>query len=490
MSKDFYNPTRININNPYVGNLTTYGDNWFYTEFHQDGKAVFEVVPSSGLCVNLYIYDRNDNTLAISSNGDEGQVERIEYNVSAGEWIRIDVQYSSGSGSFTLSSKMKSGPTTPQQEVTKIFNDRDYTKSIRKNDDHWYYVQFREDGKANFFLRPNNSSLDVDLSVYEGSQQGTQLGSSSKGAGQADLVSQIPVKAGVRYYIKVRRCNGLGTYLFRCKNYTFENYKAYAIRSYDGKTEVRKEPDFYCKKTGWIGFEEEVTVIGEAGPFSKIEYSAGSVTKKGFVYTKCILPVSYKDKDKNKEKLSEGEWYNPYSDGWCMTQAFNDLDTKFQGHLGHDLVNRSDQSVRAIYHGTVKDAKLSGANGYIVQIEHDIGKKFYSFYSHMEYDLKVKKGDTVEAGQYLGDMGDTGGVPEHLHLGVYTGTYRTSPFGYMAKSKNQHIKDFSESQENNDNKLKAKQNALLKSGVCTRDNLVNTFYDFLEVIRSKGSIIQ
>ncbi|MCT4686180.1 hypothetical protein [Vallitalea sp.] len=192
---------------------------------------------------------------------------------------------------------------------------------------------------------------------------------------QEVIVSGAIGAAGIKYYIKIKGYSGSGQYKVRCKNYTDENSKAYAIRCYDGKTEIRKEANFYSSKSyGWIGFEEEVTVLGVEGPFSKIEYSTGSGSKQGYVYTKCILPISFKDKDKNKELLPDGEWYNPYSDGWYMTQAFNDLDTGYQGHLGHDLFNGADQSVRAIYHGTVKDAKYSGANG----------------------------GDTVNAGQALG----------------------------------------------------------------------------------------
>ncbi|MCT4686202.1 hypothetical protein [Vallitalea sp.] len=220
MSKDFNNPTRININNPYVGNLATYGDNWFYTEFQQSGKATFEVVPSSGLSVNLYIYDRNNNTLAISTSGGEGQAERIEYNVSVGQWIRMDVQYSSGSGSFTLSCKMKSGGSvTPNAKEIK---DNDYNPpvNISKGQEHWYYVRFDKDGKANFFVEPLNSQLDVDITVYKGSTTGEVVGQSSKGPGQWDLVEKKPVQAGIKYYIKIKGYSGSGQYKVRCKNYT------------------------------------------------------------------------------------------------------------------------------------------------------------------------------------------------------------------------------------------------------------------------------
>ncbi len=86
----------------------------------------------------------------------------------------------------------------------------------------WYYVTFAEAGKANFFLQPQSSSLDVDLRVYK-SDQTTRLASSTNNVGEDDMISGIAVAAGERYYIKVSYVKGSGSYMLRCKNYPATN---------------------------------------------------------------------------------------------------------------------------------------------------------------------------------------------------------------------------------------------------------------------------
>jgi hypothetical protein len=61
--------------------------------------------------------------------------------------------------------------------------------------------------------------------------------------------------------------------------------------------------------------------------------------------------------------------------------------------------------------------------------------------------------------------------------------------GYIKSGGNEHIKDFSESTANEENAKKADENALLVSGLCTRSGVTNRYYDFLEVIKYNGAII-
>ncbi|MCT4687509.1 M23 family metallopeptidase [Vallitalea sp.] len=484
MSKDFNNPTRIMPNIPYTGSLNTYGDNWFYIQFTQSGKAVFEVDPTSGLDVSLYIYNRNDENLAISINGGQGDVERIEYNATAGEWIRMDVQYSSGAGDFILKCTMNQ--SQPQDE--NINEDQNIIKHINAKDIHWYYVQFEENGNANFYLEPKLTTLDVDLKVYKGSKTGELIGSSSKGSGQADLISNKPVIEGVKYFIRVYGYSGTGNYLIRCKNYPNVS-EAYVIAGIEGEiTRIREKPDFYSSKYyGSVSFEEKVTVLDEEGPFTKIEYSTSSGLKQGYIYSKYLQP--FKVKNQPNIVSSVGNWYNPYRDGYEMNQAFNDLDTNLKGHLGHDLFKEGNNvPVKAIFGGTVISAGYSGKNGYMVQIKHQIGnKEFYSFYSHMKansFTVNTTDKKNVIAGQTLGFMGATGGNwGPHIHLGVYTGAKSNSPYGYYS-SGSQHIVNFDEA--NSSHSALALQNATIVSA--TKSS--RTYYDFQEVIRTNGTIIQ
>ncbi|WDV47905.1 peptidoglycan-binding domain-containing protein [Clostridiaceae bacterium M8S5] len=89
----------------------------------------------------------------------------------------------------------------------------------------WYEIQFVKSGNANFYIKPDESDLDIDLEVYN--EDYNKLGSSSKGAGKYDLVN-LPVAKGKKYYMKVIHYAGpSGSYEVKCKRYddtTTENY--------------------------------------------------------------------------------------------------------------------------------------------------------------------------------------------------------------------------------------------------------------------------
>lgn len=375
------------------------------------------------------------------------------------------------------------------KEAPRLYNDVTTSPTfIDENAVHWYYAQFEKDGKANFYLEPLISSLDVDLEIFKDSPTGEQIAKEMNGAGIPDLVSQLPIQAGIKYYIKVSHYSGSGNYLLRCKNYPTSVTKAYVIaRIKTSSTPVRQQADFYSSTSyGSVSFNEEVTVLSQDGPFTKIEYSTSNGLKQGYIYSKYLQPLDTKDQPITPSSV--GNWYNPYSDGYEMTQAFNDLDTNLQGHLGHDICKSgSNVPIKAIFAGTVVSAKNSGSNGYMVQIKHTIGsKEFYSFYSHMKensFTVDTTDKKKVVAGQQLGVIGDTGGNwGAHLHLGVYTGPESTSPYGYFGGG-SMHIKDFNEN-DPSDAAL-ALENATITSA--TKGTRI--FYDLQEVLRTKGDVI-
>ncbi|MCT4686718.1 hypothetical protein [Vallitalea sp.] len=154
MSKDFFNPTRIRLNQDYSGTATS-GDQWFDIVFNQTCKVVFEVRPSSNLDVNFSAWNGDEMTaIEVKNNNGSGIAEKIEINVSAGQRIKLDVQHQSGSGSFVLSCKIKSGGTvTPNAK--EIIDDYDNPPvNISQGQEDWYYVRFNKDGKANFYVEP------------------------------------------------------------------------------------------------------------------------------------------------------------------------------------------------------------------------------------------------------------------------------------------------------------------------------------------------
>ena len=91
-------------------------------------------------------------------------------------------------------------------------------------------------------------------------------------------------------------------------------------------------------------------------------------------------------------------------------------------HEGADFVPGAGAHVQAIAAGTVRIATESGgAYGVTVVVDHIIdGELVSTRYAHMQYgSLQVSVGDTVEAGTFLGQTGNTGrSFGAHTHFEV------------------------------------------------------------------------
>lgn len=89
-----------------------------------------------------------------------------------------------------------------------------------------------------------------------------------------------------------------------------------------------------------------------------------------------------------------------------------------------------NQKVYASASGVVYDLKDNDITkkswGNFIKIKHDDGS--YTLYAHLKTgSLQVKKGDKVEMGEYIANMGNTGKVTGyHLHFEIYKGGSGTS----------------------------------------------------------------
>lgn len=111
------------------------------------------------------------------------------------------------------------------------------------------------------------------------------------------------------------------------------------------------------------------------------------------------------------------------------------------GHEGTDLYAPEGTAVRSVSSGTVVRAEATDEDGWNtlggytvnVRAEDDVGPvrrgdTFY--YAHMREPAPFEPGDSVEAGEKLGEASVTGGGPPgtrdsgppHLHLGWYAGS--------------------------------------------------------------------
>jgi len=99
-------------------------------------------------------------------------------------------------------------------------------------------------------------------------------------------------------------------------------------------------------------------------------------------------------------------------------------------HYGIDLAGPADAPVFAIAPGKVVAAQEMFWEGITVIIDH--GNKVFSLYMHMN-ELKVKEGDTVNAGTVIGLVGSTGvSTAAHLHVGLRVNGVFVNPLSFLS----------------------------------------------------------
>ncbi|WP_022890217.1 M23 family metallopeptidase [Agromyces italicus] len=93
-------------------------------------------------------------------------------------------------------------------------------------------------------------------------------------------------------------------------------------------------------------------------------------------------------------------------------------------HAGSDLATPAGTPILAIADGIVTFAGPRGTYGGLIILEHTVaGARVASYYAHMYDDgIHVAAGDSVAAGQQIGDIGSAGkSTGPHLHLEIHPG---------------------------------------------------------------------
>lgn len=127
----------------------------------------------------------------------------------------------------------------------------------------WYKIQFDYDGRANFYLKPLSSRLNVDLYVYS-SNMTTLLDLSKRSAGQYELIELNNIEKDRDYYIKVIHKGSSvpsnNKYHLRCKVYPYFD-KTLSVTKYQQQDSrwANKELDCINPKT------KKPYTIGEVG---------------------------------------------------------------------------------------------------------------------------------------------------------------------------------------------------------------------------------
>ena len=118
--------------------------------------------------------------------------------------------------------------------------------------------------------------------------------------------------------------------------------------------------------------------------------------------------------------LPAGSFTNTDSFGWRIDPYTGER----RFHAGSDLAAQLGTPILAIADGVVSFAGQRGTYGGLITIEHTIGgERAISYYAHMyEQGMHVTTGDSVVAGQHIGDVGSAGkSTGPHLHLEIHPG---------------------------------------------------------------------
>ena len=115
--------------------------------------------------------------------------------------------------------------------------------------------------------------------------------------------------------------------------------------------------------------------------------------------------------------------YGRRSDPFKKTKAY---------HKGIDLVARTGTKIKVMAKGKVTRAEVASGYGNLVEVDH--GNGFKTKYAHL-HKIYVKRGDRVESGDILGEVGSTGrSTGPHLHYEVLYRNRDVNPMPFMKAS--------------------------------------------------------
>ena len=159
-----------------------------------------------------------------------------------------------------------------------------------------------------------------------------------------------------------------------------------------------------------ISFLQRSINLGKLS-YSEIEDKANSEFNY-FTHYPAIKPVS---KDESKMTSGYGYRYDPFTN-------------KKKLHEGDDFSAKRGTKVVSTADGIIKTSKYYGSFGHYIEIDH--GNGYITCYGHL-HKRNVKKGEKVERGQYIGQVGNTGrSTAPHLHYEIKYKDKRLDPSNF------------------------------------------------------------
>lgn len=134
--------------------------------------------------------------------------------------------------------------------------------------------------------------------------------------------------------------------------------------------------------------------------------------------------------------VSDTGWGSPMTRRTYVTSAYgwrwHPIYEEWRFHHGVDLEGDTGDDIVASRAGVVIKATWQSSMGYYVTIDH--GDGYTSIYMHMTHYI-VEVGQTVAAGEKIGECGSTGdSTGPHLHFGIYYEGSSVNPMEFISVS--------------------------------------------------------
>jgi murein DD-endopeptidase MepM/ murein hydrolase activator NlpD len=190
-----------------------------------------------------------------------------------------------------------------------------------------------------------------------------------------------------------------------------------------------------AKQVAVASLQEEEHELLEVTEDQEQELMAYADEQAKLVKKQKQLQDAKKNSTKKVVKYTGGQLTWPVPDSQRVTSPFavryHPITGKKHTHTGMDIGAPGGTSIVAAASGEVVLAQWYGGYGNCIIIEHKDG--FRTLYGHIRNGgIKVKVGDTVDAGQKIAEVGSTGSsTGNHLHFGVYVNNVAVDPDPYL-----------------------------------------------------------
>jgi len=213
---------------------------------------------------------------------------------------------------------------------------------------------------------------------------------------------------------------------------------------YRGPDTVSTTTNTQYSSAGSLNAKEQVTYLNEkTNNWALVEYN----TSNGKMKRAYVSANNLVGSISSVSVTSPGTAYTvssgtipghlPYGGG-SFNQGFNDPNTStYKGHLGYDI-GAPGEFIKPFFEGTYvsRQTSISDGNGRTITLRHVVNNEtFYTTYCHMAGVETFTSGQRVFPTTIIGKMGGSANGSEtyfnkHLHLAVYTGSAKNSPYGY------------------------------------------------------------